>query len=176
MTDDGTNVTVKFHPGFFAGNGYIDKGISGQNTTRMLARFQKDVVDQEPQVVVIMGGTNDLAQGVSKEDIVSNIGQMAEMAVGAGIKVVMCTVTPNNDRYSRLDPKNKGPHIIELNVMLKEYATTKGYSWCDYWSSLVAEDGLSLKEEYRLYDNLHPGPVAYTVMEGIIKPIIDNLL
>ena len=176
MTDDGNNVTVKFHPGFFAGNGYIDKGISGQNTTQMLARFQKDVVDLEPKVVVIMGGTNDLAQGVSKEEIVSNIGQMADMAIGAGIKVVLCTVTPNNDKYSRLDPKNKGPHIIELNGMLKEHADACGYSWCDYWSSLVADDGLSMKEEYRLYDNLHPGPVAYTVMEGIIKPIIDSLL
>ena len=176
MTRSGSNVEVPFHPGFFAGNGYIDKGISGQNTTQMLARFQKDVVEQEPQVVVIMGGTNDLAQGVSKEDIVSNIGQMAEMATGAGIKVVMCTVTPNNDNYSRLDPKNKGPHIIELNGMLKDQAIAKGYSWCDYWSSLVADDGLSMKEEYRLYDNLHPGPVAYTVMEGIIKPIIDSLL
>ena len=132
----------------------------------MLERFQKDVIDQEPQVVVIMGGTNDLAQGVSKEEIVSNIGQMADMASGAGIKVVLCTVTPNNDRYSRLDPKNKGPHIIELNGMLKELAISRGYSWCDYWSSLVADDG----------DNLHPGPVAYTVMEGIIKPIIDSLL
>ena len=123
-----------------------------------------------------MGGTNDLAQGVSKEEIVSNIGQMADMASGAGIKVVLCTVTPNNDTYSRLNPKNKGPHIIELNGMLKEHAVDRGYSWCDYWSSLVADDGLSMKEEYRLYDNLHPGPVAYTVMEGIIKPIIDSLL
>ena len=175
MTRSGDNVTVPFHPGFFAGNGYLDKGISGQNTTQMLARFQKDVIDLEPQVVVIMGGTNDLAQGVSKEEIVSNIYQMAEMASAAGIKVVLCTVTPNNDTYSRLDPKNKGPHIIELNGMLKDL-TNKGFTWCDYWSSLVADDGLSMKEEYRLYDNLHPGPVAYTVMEGIIKPIIDSLL
>ena len=60
--------------------------------------------------------------------------------------------------------------------MLKDLANSKGFSWCDYWSSLVADDGLSMKEEYRLYDNLHPGPVAYTVMEGIIKPIIDSLL
>lgn len=176
MTRSGSNVVVPFHPGFFAANGYVDKGISGQNTTQMLARFQKDVVDLNPQVVVIMGGTNDLAQGVSKEQIVANISQMAEMAQSAGIKVVLCTVTPNNDNYSRLDPKNKGPHIIELNGMLHDYAVSKGSAWCDYWSSLVADDGLSLKEEYRLYDNLHPGPVAYTVMEGIIKPIIDSLL
>ena len=176
MTDDGDNVTVKFHPGFFSGNGYIDKGISGQNTMQMLERFEKDVIALNPQVVVIMGGTNDLAQGVSKDEIVDHILNMATMAEVAGIQVVLCTVTPNNDYYSRLDPHEKGTHIIALNEMLHEQATFRHYAWCDYWTALVADDGLSLKEEYRLYDNLHPGPVAYTVMEGIIKPIIDSLL
>lgn len=176
MTRSGSNVVVPFHPDFFAGNGYIDKGISGQNTTQMLERFQKDVIDQNPQVVVIMGGTNDLAQGVSKDDIVGNIITMATMADGAGIKVVLCTVTPNNDYYSRLDPHEKGTHIIALNEMLLEQANKMDFAWCDYWTALVAEDGLSLKEEYRLYDNLHPGPVGYDVMEPIIKPIIDSLL
>ena len=176
MTQSGDNVTMPFHPAFFSGNGYIDKGISGQNTTQMLSRFKKDVVDLEPQVVVIMGGTNDLAQGVAKQQIVDNIAAMAEMADAAGIKVVLCTVTPNNDNYSRLNPKNKGPHIIELNGMLQNYASSKGFTWCNYWSSLVDEDGLAMDEQYWLYDHLHPGPVGYTVMEGIIKPIIDSLL
>ena len=177
MTESGDNVTVQFHPGFFSGNGYIDKGISGQNTTQMRARFQRDVVDQNPVVVVIMAGTNDLAQGVSKDDIVANISAMAELADGAGIKVVLCTVTPNNDTYSKLsNPKTKGAHIITLNNMLKDYADSKGFSWCDYWTSLVADDGLSLKEEYRLYDNLHPGPDGYDVMEPIINGIINGLL
>ena len=176
MTVSGSNVTTRFHPGFFTGNGYLDKGISGQNTTQMLTRFQEDVIDLNPQVVVIMAGTNDLAQGVSKDDIVANIASMASLATGVGIKVVLCTVTPNNDTYSRLNPKNKGPHIIELNGMLKDHAVAKGYTWCDYWSSLVADDGLAMKEEYWLYDHLHPNPDAYSVMEGIIKPIIDSLL
>ena len=176
MTRNGSNVVVPFHPGFFAGNGYIDKGISGQNTTQMLERFEKDVVNLNPQVVVIMGGTNDLAQGVSKEEIITNIICMAQMADNAGIKVVICSVTPNNDYYSRLDPHEKGTHIIALNDMLHEQVDKMNFTWCDYWSSLVADDGLSLKEEYRLYDNLHPGPVGYDVMEPIIKPIIDSLL
>lgn len=185
MTDNGTTVTVKFHPGFFAGNGYIDKGISGQNTTQMLSRFQKDVIDLNPKVVVIMGGTNDLAQGVTKETIVANIAAMAEMADAAGIKVVLCSVTPNNDNYSKLSPKNKGGHIITLNGMIQTYATSKSFTYCDYWSSLVAgagetstsaDVGYGLKDAYRLYDNLHPGPDGYDVMEPIIKTIINSLL
>ncbi len=177
MSQSGSNTTVKFHPGFFSGNGFIDKGISGQNTTQMRARFVKDVISLNPKVVVIMGGTNDLAQGVSKETIVANISAMAEMAEDAGIEVVLCTVTPNNDTYSKLsDPKTKGAHIITLNGMLEAYATSKGFAWCNYWSSLVADDGYALKEAYRLYDNLHPGPDGYDVMEPIIKPIIESLL
>lgn len=187
MTENGDNVTVKFHPGFFSGNGYVDKGISGQQTRHMLARFQKDVVDLNPVVVVIMAGTNDLANGVTKETIVSNISSMAEMASDAGIKVVLCSVTPNNDSYSKLnDPKTKGAHIITLNGMIQSLVSTKGYTYCDYWTALVANDdsevadatdvGYGLKDSYRLYDNLHPGPDAYTVMEGIVKPLIDALL
>ncbi len=177
MTVNGDNVTVKFHPGFFSGNGYVDKGISGQQTKHMLARFQKDVVALNPVVVVIMAGTNDLANGVTKETIVANISSMAEMAVDAGIRVVLCSVTPNNDSYSKLnDPKTKGAHIIALNGMIQSLATAQGYTYCDYWTSLVEDDGLSLKEAYRLYDNLHPGPDGYDVMEPIIKSIISGLL
>ena len=176
MTDTGETVTVNFHPGFFSGNNYVDRGVSGQNTTQMLARFDKDIVDLNPKVVVIMGGTNDLAQGVSKKQILANLTTMAEKADAAGIKVVLCSVTPCNDNYSKLSPKNKGPHIIELNGMIKEYVDSKGFTYCNYWPALVADDQLALHPDYRLYDNLHPGPDGYDVMEAIIKPIIDSLL
>ena len=169
-------MTVNFHPGFFSGNNYVDRGVSGQNTTQMLARFDKDIVDLNPKVVVIMGGTNDLAQGVTKKQILANITAMAEKADAAGIKVVLCSVTPCNDNYSKLSPKNKGPHIIELNGMIKEYVDSKGFTYCNYWPALVADDQLALHPDYCLYDHLHPGPDGYDVMEAIIKPIIDGLL
>lgn len=176
MTDTGETVTVNFHPGFFSGNNYVDRGVSGQNTTQMLARFDKDIVDLNPKVVVIMGGTNDLAQGVTKKQILANLTAMAEKADAAGIKVVLCSVTPCNDNYSKLSPKNKGPHIIELNGMIKEYVDSKGFTYCNYWPALVADDQLALHPDYCLYDHLHPGPDGYDVMEAIIKPIIDSLL
>ena len=175
MTLSGDNVIVSFHPGFFSGNGYIDKGVSGQNTTQMLTRFQKDVVALDPVVTVIMAGTNDLAQAVSKDKILSNISAMAEMADEAGIKVVLCSVTPCNTYYKLLG-SNKGEPIKALNEMIKSYAASKGFTYCDYWTHLVADDGLDLDIDYCLYDHLHPGPPGYDVMEGIIKPIIDGLL
>lgn len=184
MTLSGSNITTKFHPEFFSGNGYVDKGISGQNTTQMRARFNKDVIALNPRVFVIMGGTNDIAQGYSEDEIFNNVAYMASEANAAGIKVVVCSITPNNRNYGS-SVGWKSVHIEALNTRYKALCDSEGYVYCDYWSSLVArkssEAAVStdidhgLKDGYKLYDDLHPGPDAYTVMEGIIKPIIDAL-
>ena len=49
-------------PVFFADNGYIGRGISGQTSAEMLARFRPDVIELAPKTVVILAGTNDIAQ------------------------------------------------------------------------------------------------------------------
>ena len=176
MKDSGTNVTVYWHKDFFTKNDYVDMGISANNTSQMVVRYQNDVLKRDPQCVVIMGGTNDLAQGVTKANIMMNIKSMAEQADDLNMKVVLCSVTPCNREYSALsNPKTKGAHIIELNRMIKEYAESKGFIYCDYFPVLVAEDGLAMQERFWLYDDLHPNPDAYTAMEGVIKPIIDSI-
>ena len=183
MEDKGDNVLVRFHPGFFSANGYIDKGISGQNTTQMKARFKKDVLDLNPVAVVLMGGTNDIAQAVSSDTIFGNISEMAASAKAAGIKVVICSITPNNRKYG---VGYKSTFIEPLNVRFKALCdATEGYTYCDYWSSLVARTAEEaavdtdvmhgLKACYMLYDDLHPGPDGYDVMEPIIKGILDTI-
>ena len=177
MTASGENFSTRFHPAFFTSNDYINRGVSGENTTQMVARYQADVLDMDPSCVVIMGGTNDLAQGYAKDRILANLASMAEQAAAEGMKVILCSVTPCNDVYSRLEnPNTKGAHIIALNQMIKNYADSQGFTYCDYWTSLVASDGLSMREEFWLYDALHPNPDGYDVMEAIIQPIIDALL
>ena len=175
MKESGSNVIVTWHPEFFTSNNYVDKGISANNTSQMVVRYKKDVLDLDPQCVVIMGGTNDLAQGVSKATILANIKNMAEQAEALNMKVILCSITPCNREYSALNPKNKGTHIKEVNSMIKEYAASKGFTYCDYFPVLVDTDGLAMQQRYWLYDDLHPNPDAYTVMEGVIKPIIEEV-
>lgn len=172
MSISGNSVTITWHAAFFTSNNYVDKGVSGERTDQMLARYQSDVLSLDPSCVVIMGGTNDLAQGYTKDQIMANLKSMAEQAAAKDMKVVLCSVTPCNMTYSRLVPQEKGPHIVALNNMIKSYASEKGFTYCDYFPALVADDGYSLKDEYCLYDKLHPNPDAYTVMEGIIQKIL----
>lgn len=177
MQINGDVVRVTWRPQFFTENDYIDVGISGNNTTQMLARFDDDVIKPDPHCVVIMGGTNDLAQGQTKAKILENITAMCDKADKEGIKVILCSITPCNRVYGNLsNPNTKGAHIIAVNEMVKSLAASRGYPYCDYFPCLVDEDGLSMLKKYWLYDDLHPNPDAYVEMEKVIKPIIDKLL
>lgn len=85
------------HPSFFDANGFAARGISGQVTAQMLARFQCDVVALRPRAVVILAGTNDIARNngpIDEERIADNIRSMAELARAHGMRVFLCSVLP----------------------------------------------------------------------------------
>ena len=161
-----------FHPVYFTTNGYTNKGISGNTTVQMLARFQADVVDLDPYCVVIEGGTNDIAQR-SDEAILSNLKQMTEMAQAAKIRVVLGSVPPSNN-FPKLPNFRPEDRIISLNAMIKAYAAEKGIPYADYYAVLVdGEKGLKL--EYQK-DSIHPNAAGYLAMESVIQPILERLL
>jgi alpha-L-fucosidase len=71
-----TDSWVDSVPSFFLDNNFVGRGISGQVSSQMLVRFQADVIDLKPKVVVILCGTNDIALNygyISHEHIIQNI-------------------------------------------------------------------------------------------------------
>src|SRR5665647_575487 len=56
---------------------FINKGINGDTTSGMLSRFNKDVIEEKPKIVIIMGGLNDIIVENSPGGIQSNIMSMA---------------------------------------------------------------------------------------------------
>ena len=90
--------------GSFPGKPYINRGISGQTTPQMLLRFRQDVIDLKPKVVIILGGTNDIAGNtgpMTLEQTEGNLASMAELARANGIRVVLCSILPASDYRGR---------------------------------------------------------------------------
>ncbi|MCD8079946.1 MAG: SGNH/GDSL hydrolase family protein [Bacteroides sp.] len=167
---------VKFRPSFFEGCSYIGRGISGQTTPQMLIRFRQDVVNLDPDVVVILAGTNDIAGNTgpaSLEMILDNLMSMCEIARANGIRVVLCSVLPAYDYPWRkgLEPADKIP---ALNAMIREYADRHQIVYVDYFTAM-ADERNGLKEEYT-YDGVHPDEQGYMVMEPIVEEGIRKAL
>ena len=167
-----TDNWAKFHPEFFAENNFVGRGISGQVTSQMLCRFQSDVIALRPKMVIIMAGTNDIAQNngyISHEHILQNIQSMCELAKQNRIRPVLCSCLPAAAFKWRPEMK-PAEDIKRLNEMIKAYAKANKIKYIDYHSALVDEHG-GLPKKYAA-DGVHPNMDGYAIMEQIL---INNL-
>ena len=159
------------HPEFFSDNNFACRGISGQVTGQLLCRFRADVINLHPKAVVILAGTNDLALNngpIEIPHIAENIISMAELALAAGIRPILCSVLPAGKYHWRPQVEDVPGKIRVLNKLVREYAEKRGIEWVDYHPDMATEEG-ALRPEYT-YDGVHPTRQGYDVMERILAP------
>ena len=166
-----------FHPEFFTEHNYLGRGIGGQTSAHMLVRFQSDVIDLHPQVVVIMAGTNDVALNdfwVVPDQVVNNVISMCTLAQAYGIIPIISSITPCTGFVWRPEVKDAGQTIVNINKRLKAYAEEHNLIYVDYHSALADENmgfPKSLSD-----DGCHPNPDTYYLMEGMVMKAIKEAL
>ena len=168
MGDSITDFWINNDGAFFSDNNFLDRGISGQTTSEMLVRFRQDVIDLDPEYVVILAGTNDLARNNGKielRNILGNLISMCELAKLHGIKPILCSVPPAS-KFGWRPELTPADDIITLNSMIRDYAEKTGIKYVDYHS--VLKDGQNgLPAEYS-GDGVHPNKEGYRVMKNTV--------
>ena len=161
---------------FFPGKSYLNRGIKGQTTPQMLVRFRQDVIALKPKVVVIQAGMNDIAsltgpitQGMFAENIMS----IVELARANNIRVVLASLTPICDCYTKQSTLRPQGKIIGMNGWLKEYAAQSGSVYLNYYSAMA--EGRNLKKELT-GDGLLPNDAGYAVMAPLAEAAIAQAL
>jgi acyl-CoA thioesterase I len=194
----GDSITDGWHlADYFPGKPYVDRGISGQVTAQMLDRMYQDVIDLKPAAVIILAGTNDIAQNNGPETatmIEENLMAMTELAQKHGIKVILCSITPISD-YTMVPVGGPAPFalpagslptkriqsvqrppadILKLNAWMKDYAAKVGAVYADYFSAVVDANGM-FKEGFS-NDGLHPNAQGFSLMAPIAEASIEKAL
>ena len=175
----GNSITEAWAKSFatqFPGKPYVGRGISGQTTPQMLIRFRQDVVALKPKVVVILGGTNDIAGNTGPstlEMIEDNLASMTEIATANGIRVVLASVLPVYD-YPWKKGLEPAPKIVALNAWLKSYAARVGAVYVDFHSAMKDQrDGMRAD---LANDGVHPTPAGYAIMGPLVDKAIADAL
>jgi len=156
---------------------HLNRGIERQTTPQMLVRFRQDVLDLKPKVVVIQGGSNDIAgvmgpatQGTAADNIMT----MVELAKLHGIRVVLASVTPVCDCQGRTwsDRRTVGK-LRGVNEWLVSYAKKAGVGYVDFYTPLL--QGRALKKEWTR-DGLVLNEAGYAVLAPIAEKAIAEAL
>jgi lysophospholipase L1-like esterase len=161
---------------FFSGRPYVNRGIGGQTTSQMLVRFRQDVISLKPAAVVILGGTNDIAQNgglTTVEAIEDNLQSMVELARLHGIRVILSSVLPALDYPWRpgLQPRD---NIAALNHWMADYCQKNRVVYLDYYAAM-ADAGLAMKPGLSK-EGVHPTAAGYLVMEPLAEEAIRKAL
>ena len=165
---------------YFPGKPYVNRGISGQITGQMLGRMQADVIANRPSAIVFLGGTNDLARGVSLQTIRHNITMIMDLAAAHDIVFVPASILPVSDHHAETNPLFRRTHlrkpadILELNNWMMQEAATRGLPYLDYFSALVDDSGQL--EADLAGDGLHPNAEGYKVMAPLAEQAIAKAL
>lgn len=161
---------------YFPAKPYINRGISGQTTPQMLVRFRQDVINLHPNAVVILAGTNDLAQNTgeeSLEQIIGYITSICELARANRIKVVVASVLPVL-AYPWRPGLQPAPQVKALNEKLRDYASKNKLVFLDYYSAMV-DSNLAMKPELSK-DGVHPNAAGYAIMAPLAEKAIGKAL
>lgn len=162
---------------FFPGKPYVNRGISGQTTPQMLIRFQQDVVDLHPAAVVILAGTNDLAQNTgpeSSDTIHNNFRSMVTLAKAAHIRVVLASVLPA-DRFPWHPEQRPANDIRGLNLWLEQFAREQKLVFLNYYPALATPEGAMIPE-LAMDQAVHPNTDGYARMQPLAEAAVARSL
>ena len=158
----------------------INKGVNGDTLTQMASRFQWDVSDNKPAVVIILGGTNDAFMGVASESVQSAISFMVEQSFAAGIcpvlglpvavskEGILSDVSP--DELQMVDAK-----LETTRNWIKEYASKHNLPVLDFYNPLLIS--LSGIGDPRYFvDGYHPNQSGYRELSVKVEKMLICLL
>ncbi len=172
-----TEFWMETHPQFFADNHLVGRGIGGQESYEMLARFRQDVLALSPRAVVINCGTNDIAENFCPydEDItMDNIKSMTELALHNGITVILSSVLPCDHFIWNRSVRNVPQKIRSLNARIMQLAEQLSLPYIDYYNAMVYNEGGAINPAYS-DDGVHPNSMGYSVMEPLLLDQVKKI-
>jgi lysophospholipase L1-like esterase len=162
----------------------VNKGVGGDESHRMLARFGDDVVAHKPSTVLIWGFINDVFRSphdsidATLERTRQNVAAMVEQARKNGIHPILATEVTITTRkgikasITRMIAKLLGKkgyhdyvngHVRAVNEWMRGYANQQGIPLLDFEQVLARTDG-EREPRYAVEDGSHLSAQAYDAL------------
>ena len=144
----------------------INKGVSGDTTVSALGRFKSDVLDYNPDVVIVELGANDLIQGIEISKTKSNLNYFVDELLKRDITVYVVKFYANQLIFNLLKSGSKK----EFDEIFEELEEKEGvYLIEDIWKGIWNK---------HMSDAIHPNEIGYKKMGEIyleeLRPILEK--
>lgn len=155
----------------FLGLDLINKGINGDTVLGMLSRFEKDVIKEHPDILIITGGTNDIifssSLSATKLGMVSIVYQaLAHRIIPfVGLPLPVHPASVPEIWSEKIDFNMVSAKVEEYVQWLQEASSIMGNRVIDFYH-LFYEDAASKGTFF--IDGLHPTEEGHKLMADVV--------
>jgi len=151
----------QYYDGFFLS---INRGNPGEDTYEGFERFAQTLDETNPNLVLLMEGTNDSFYGTPDDEIEENLRNMIRIALSRGIPVIIATIPPVITNAYR-DRSAQMARIMAFNPRIYTIAADFDIPVAAVFEAITAVPGW----ESRLMDQPsanHPNDAGYQVVRN----------
>jgi membrane dipeptidase len=148
----------------------LNRGINGERSDQIAARFDRDVLANAPAAVIIIAGVNDVYQGRPVAEVTANLRAMYDRAAAAGIPVIAGSIVPYNTATA---DANRKMHEINAWIAAQAARDPNVFAVDTRTAAAARDDGDRLAASP---DGLHPDVEGYRAMAEAIRPGVMRAL
>ena len=145
----------------------LNRGVNGERTDQIRARFARDVAAARPDAVVVIAGVNDVYQGRNADTVQRDLAAIYVAARAAKIPIVAGSIIPYNTATAA---QNQAMRAVNGWIREQADAHAESMVFCDTRAA-VAEPGAP-DRLVSSPDDLHPSPEGYKLMAAALDPAI----
>lgn len=150
----------------------INKGISGDTSGGMLARLSRDVLEEKPELVFLMGGANDFIMGCDLSLVKANLMALVHQMYAARISVILGIEISGDSAHIRPDWKELADFeqvnekIRAMARWLPKFCQAFQVPYVDLYRSFG--ERIRGKEGEYFIDGVHPNVRGHRLIADII--------
>lgn len=182
----GDSITKRGYPnilGQLLGVQAINAGVGGNNTPKALRRLSADVLVEEPDVVVVFFGTNDMRVDserayVPMDQYIENLTSIVEQCEEVGSLVVVCTLPPiDSDPYFKRHDREDFEAAGGLESLIQQYRKAAQQVAASHKAPVVDLNSLLEREpQWMNADGVHPTDEGNALIAKHVAQAVRPLL
>lgn len=167
----------------------INAGIGGHSSAMILRRYQRDVLAQKPDLIILLAGTNDSINSyaaVSPDVFKQNLLKLIDLTQAKGIKMLLLEIPPAYEAYLRkrhkkgfFNKKSAKERVQRINSIIANIAKNKKISLVKIHDLLLpvsdkANCLIRNRANSKVEDGVHPTPQGYKVIAKAVYHAIQT--
>jgi lysophospholipase L1-like esterase len=153
----------------FPGVDLLQRGFGGSTLAQVDHYAPRIVLPYCPRLIVLYAGDNDLAEGRTPEQILTDFKAFVGLVRHSlpKTRIVFVSIKPSTARVALLD------RMRETNAMVRQYvAADTSLTYIDVFTPMLASTGLPRGELFQS-DGLHMNARGYAIWRDLLLPVVS---